>query len=1003
MANLSNINNKFLVTTTGEVLVGRTAATGTSKLQVSGSLLVGTDINSGIPLVVQETTAAGFAIGFMRNTNATNGNGLVIDVNSTGGAYIQDWRQASTVKMRLLQNGNLGIGTDSPTSKLHLRDPGVNSDVGIKIGNDSRDWNLKVMGSVSDSFQIFTHDNSNVMTILPSGNVGIGVTPSAIWSSSYNALQIGLGGSVYAHSSAGSSLNLGANIVYEGTAPNYYDKYLTSSTATKYQQDAGVHIWSTAVSGTAGNAVSWSERMRITNGGQVQVGYYNTARGGANTTFMTGKSGTTYLELNGGDTSGEGGILFADGSGGNYGLINYSHVSDLMQFYTASAERMRISSNGRTLITVASGNTIQDTTLQLKATGASDNAGIMFINTGNTSSFNDIAGIASFVESGSAKGNLQFWTRNTDGANTDVATRLTINSSGTVGIGTISPQAQLHINEDASNSYATLRLEGANRGGIIEMYNQTSYPVSSWTTDQSGNIFFATSGAFAATSLSTKFTILTGGNVGIGTTSPSQLLHVNSSTNNPTGIGLQNSERYYAVRSNNYSLVFSDETVGLERMRIDNSGNIGVGVTPESWGTSGDTKVIRISTMSSVSEAFTGLQLASNFYFDGNNDKYILSDFASSLLQIDGEFRFRNASSGTAGNNISWNERLRIDSSGNIGINGESNFGSSNKAVQLINGVYSGAFQIDSIGNIGLAQNAYQDGTWKYYQTNEAAILNLEDGEFKFFNAASGTADTGISFTERMRISSTGNVGIGTTSPNDKLEVSGGNIRIYSTNNANHLIIKNNATGTSGVFEERIKFLGWNDNENAAIIAMGNAYFGQPVNVLAFQVSGSEKMRITHGGDLYVGTTSTNPINGFRVLQADGGTFIQIEHPVNTSSGSDYAIFRYNQSIIGTIRQNGTSQVQYNVSSDYRLKEDLQDFAGLELVSKIPVYDYKWKSSEDRSYGVMAHELQEVLPDAVSGEKDAEEMQGVDYSKIVPLLVKAIQELEAKIKILENK
>lgn len=71
---------------------------------------------------------------------------------------------------------NVGIGTDSPTSKLHLRDPGTNSDVGIKIGNDSRDWNLKVMGSVSDSLQFFTHDNSNVITILPSGNVGIGTT-----------------------------------------------------------------------------------------------------------------------------------------------------------------------------------------------------------------------------------------------------------------------------------------------------------------------------------------------------------------------------------------------------------------------------------------------------------------------------------------------------------------------------------------------------------------------------------------------------------------------------------------------------------------------------------------------------------------------------------------------------------------------------------------------------------------------------------------------------------
>lgn len=73
------------------------------------------------------------------------------------------------------------------------------------------------------------------------------------------------------------------------------------------------------------------------------------------------------------------------------------------------------------------------------------------------------------------------------------------------------------------------------------------------------------------------------------------------------------------------------------------------------------------------------------------------------------------------------------------------------------------------------------------------------------------------------------------------------------------------------------------------------------------------------------------------------------------------------------------------------------------MVSKISVYDFKWKSDENRSYGVMAHELQEVLPNAVSGDKDAEEMQGVDYSKIVPLLVKSIQELEAKIKILENK
>ena len=353
----------------------------------------------------------------------------------------------------------------------------------------------------------------------------------------------------------------------------------------------------------------------------------------------------------------------------------------------------------------------------------------------------------------------------------------------------------------------------------------------------------------------------------------------------------------------------------------------------------------------------------------------------------------------TGGNASSITERMRISSTGNVGI------GTTSPSCELhVKGDSSSGnlptVKVESTGSISYLK-FFNSSTGT--GSSDGTYIGMNGGTSYFINKEAGNSYLGTGDAINLTLENGGNVGIGTTSPNDKLEVSGGNIRIYSTNNANHLIIKNNATGTSGVFEERIKFLGWNNNENAAIIAMGNAYFGQPVNVLAFQVSGSEKMRITHGGDLYVGTTSTNPINGFRVLQADGGTFIQIEHPVNTSSGSDYAIFRYNQSIIGTIRQNGTSQVQYNVSSDYRLKEDLQDFAGLELVSKIPVYDYKWKSSEDRSYGVMAHELQEVLPDAVSGEKDAEEMQGVDYSKIVPLLVKAIQELEAKIKILENK
>ena len=105
---------------------------------------------------------------------------------------------------------------------------------------------------------------------------------------------------------------------------------------------------------------------------------------------------------------------------------------------------------------------------------------------------------------------------------------------------------------------------------------------------------------------------------------------------------------------------------------------------------------------------------------------------------------------------------------------------------------------------------------------------------------------------------------------------------------------------------------------------------------------------------------------------------------------------------VGSISTSGVATA-FNTSSDYRLKEDLKDFDGLDKVSKIPVYDFKWKTDNSRSYGVLAHELQEVLPQAVNGEKDAEEMQGVDYSKIVPLLIKSIQELKQEIEILKNK
>jgi hypothetical protein len=160
-------------------------------------------------------------------------------------------------------------------------------------------------------------------------------------------------------------------------------------------------------------------------------------------------------------------------------------------------------------------------------------------------------------------------------------------------------------------------------------------------------------------------------------------------------------------------------------------------------------------------------------------------------------------------------------------------------------------------------------------------------------------------------------------------------------------------------------------------------------------------MKITSGGDVEItGGYSTGSAfrttGALRILSNSSATTGNVALELhNDATGGRFLCSLTNlNGVVGSISTSGFTTA-FNTSSDYRLKEDLQDFNGLDKVSKIPVYDFKWKTDDSRSCGVMAHELQEVLPQAVVGEKDAEEMQQVDYSKIVPLLIKAIQELKA--------
>jgi hypothetical protein len=179
-------------------------------------------------------------------------------------------------------------------------------------------------------------------------------------------------------------------------------------------------------------------------------------------------------------------------------------------------------------------------------------------------------------------------------------------------------------------------------------------------------------------------------------------------------------------------------------------------------------------------------------------------------------------------------------------------------------------------------------------------------------------------------------------------------------------------------------------------------------NVMRFGTSGTERLRIDSSGNLLAGTTS---LSGFQVgivseVNAGGGVYSRqiIGHSNTTNSGEKYIDFLFNGSSIGSITQSGTTAVLFNTSSDQRLKENIADAddAGSK-VDAIQVRQFDWKADgSHQDYGMIAQELQAVAPEAVSGDAGSEEMMGVDYSKLVPMLIKEIQSLRNRVSELEG-
>jgi hypothetical protein len=210
------------------------------------------------------------------------------------------------------------------------------------------------------------------------------------------------------------------------------------------------------------------------------------------------------------------------------------------------------------------------------------------------------------------------------------------------------------------------------------------------------------------------------------------------------------------------------------------------------------------------------------------------------------------------------------------------------------------------------------------------------------------------------------------------------------------------ATNNLGASLKNIILCGGGTNEGFAVM-------GYQFATTAFEVSNSGNgffgnNLTVQNGRIFVGTTAVliGPVQGKLDVQYDGLTYYGMNIRTTYTEGIAISFNNSSAAQVGRIATNSSS-TSYITSSDYRLKQDLKDFNGLDLVNKIKTYDFEWKTDKSRSYGVIAHELQEVIDYAVHGQKDLVTMQGVDYSKLVPIMIKAMQEQQVQIQELKNK
>jgi len=650
---------------------------------------------------------------------------------------------------------------------------------------------------------------------------------------------------------------------------------------------------------------------------------------------------------------------------------------------------------------------------------------------------------------------------------TNGAERMRLDSSGNLGIGTASLAARFTVNGGAGTSQTRFEVSTTEVQEVATNAAQSAY--ANRLADAAQHIWKITG--------TERMRIDSSGNVGIGTSSPAYLLHLNqngntqawvSATNvgsNSAGIGFENQGQrnwqIWADRTND-ALQFGNNSRATTNMVITSAGNVGIGTS--SPGAKLDVRSANIAdgTNGGVINAYSTTAQAANI--GGKIDLGGLYDGSNSLSFASVAGRKENSTSGDWSGYMQFStrrfgadfvERMRIDSSGNVGI------GTSSPTYRL--DVASG----DTTASVGYAMRIRSNAT------ATAAAIQFTNSAASAQNGLIRCTDTGetviqadgasslVAFRtngdERMRINSSGNVGIGTSAPVQKLQVHGsdGNdvyTRISNTDSGTSagllLGLNGNEEGIVRVETNQALIFGTNNTERMRITAAGNVGIGttspadllnvsdgtaniqlKPVggssigfvglrsnHALGFTTNDTERMRIDSSGNVGIGTSA--PSYTLQVNAASGGN--QVAYFVNDSAGSTLA------GIASSINGGGNNTNSFHFAgvtqtvalwylygngttsytSDIRVKKNVTTTRDgyLEDVCKLRVVKYNWYNDSDdtpRELGFIAQEVEQVFPglvqDALHPTKDGEIHKVLKGSVLMPIMLKALQEASAKI------